>query len=46
LTNTGRAAPQHFEVVANGGKGPFMSIDTKGGEPTFAAGAMIPPGMM
>jgi hypothetical protein len=31
LTNTGRAAPQHFEVVANGGKGPFMSIDTRAG---------------
>jgi hypothetical protein len=23
------------------GYGPFMSIDTKGGEPTFAAGAML-----
>jgi hypothetical protein len=26
-----RAASQHFEVVVNGGKGPFMTIDTKGG---------------
>jgi hypothetical protein len=25
--------------LANGGKGPFMSIDTKGGMPTFAAPA-------
>jgi hypothetical protein len=24
-----RAAPQHFEVLANGGKGPFVSFVTK-----------------
>jgi hypothetical protein len=34
---TGRAAA--FEVVANGGKGPFVSVDTMGGLPTFAAPA-------
>jgi hypothetical protein len=32
-----RAALQHVDWVAKVGSGPFMSIDTKGGEPPFAA---------
>jgi hypothetical protein len=32
-----RAALQHFEVVANGGKGPEVTTDTKGGNRSFAA---------
>jgi hypothetical protein len=32
-----RAAPQHSEWLLKGGSGPFMSIDTKGGNRTFAA---------
>jgi hypothetical protein len=32
-----RAAPQHREVAVKGGFGPFMPIDTKGGELLFAA---------
>jgi hypothetical protein len=28
-----RAAPQHREVAVNGSNGPFVSFDTKGGEP-------------
>jgi hypothetical protein len=29
-----------FEIVVNGSKGPFTSIDKKGGNRTFAAGAL------
>jgi hypothetical protein len=32
-----RAAPQHFEVVANGGKGPEVTSGSKGGKRTYAA---------
>jgi hypothetical protein len=32
-----RAAPQYQERGSNGSKGPFMPMDTKGGEPPFAA---------